>query len=352
MIDFTIRVAGKVIGFKSDSASLVYDASREREFKKFVCEGQQKTDILFDIRYGSIPVFGGKETLFGGDGSWSLSRCGGKILFEYPDRSVEGRMERVAQINADMTEGVIYVNREKTPEEEEEATRKRLSRMTDEQKQIVEGRRKRKSEGQAARMHRRKSDQSTPEKLGPRVMYQIKENFFQAFLVEYLIRKQIGFLVHCSSVKDEEKLHLFMGQTRAGKSTMAEFWHNTGNAKVFNDDRAIIAVRDGAPCFHNAPWAGDFGDRCELASGDGTRIETIYFISHNSSNKLRRLDALEAATKIFSNSFPVFWQKSGLDYVREVCSEIAGLIPCYDLGFTNNEGVVGFLKDELKQEAK
>lgn len=356
MIDFSIEIAGKVMRFKSDSPSIIYNASEANEFDNFLYEGTKDPDIVFDIKYGSVPVFDGKETLFSVDDSWTLSRYKGNMLFEYSDRSLEGRMERVAKINEAMTEGIIYVNREKTAQEEEESEKQRLSQMTEEEKQLSEDRKTKRAQrkafrtaekisyGATATLIKEKSGRDTPEKLGRTVMSQIRANFFVAFLVEYVIRQNLGFIIHCASVYSDNKLFLFMGRSGVGKSTIAEFWHDTAGATVFNDDRAIVNVKDGKPYFYNLPWAGSLTDKCELSSGNGTEIDSIYFIYQNDTNTLKKLSPVKAAPKIFRNSFPVFWERAALNYVLGLCAKVAVSIPCYDLGFVNNESVVDFLK--------
>ncbi|MGB2705585.1 MAG: hypothetical protein WBC74_01845 [Candidatus Omnitrophota bacterium] len=368
MIDFSIRVAGKLIRFKSEGPLLSYNPRSEREFAPFLRQGPKRADITFDIKYGSIPDFSGKEVLFDVDKSWSLSRYGEKILFEYPDRSLQGRVERTAEINKDMTEGVIYINREKTKEEEEESRRQRELQRTEEDKKRQEERKKRAEERRALRAAQgtpndsvatltkeapkmRKPKKKTPEELGRKVMSEVKANFFQAFLVEYLVRQKTGFLAHCASVQSDKKLYLFMGQSHTGKSTIADFWHMKAGATVFNDDRAIIAVKNGSPRFHNAPWVGTLVDKCDLGNGDGTEVNGIFFLNQQDKNTLRRIGKAEAAAKIFRNSFPVFWEKSALSYVLGLCSAISRSVPCYDLGFVNNDSVVTFLKKELKKPA-
>ena len=346
MIDFSIRVAHTVIRFKSDDPSLTYDAPGGREFKGFLCDDPREPDILLEVRYGSCPDLGEKETLFSVDTTRAISRAGGKIYFEYPDRTQDARMEGVTQdarmdqvveINEDMTEGIIHVNRKKTPEERGKSRRRT---------------RKKKTTGPARAARSDRPDGKFRRDSGQRIMNEIRENFLMAFLVEYMIVKRIGFFAHCASVEHEGELCLFMGQSGAGKSTIAQFWQDSTGARVLNDDRALITVKDGVPRFYAVPWTGTLGDKCDRTSGDGTRIGRIYCIYHHDSNAVRRLGATESAAKTFANSFPVFWHKSSLDYVLDMCSQIAHSLPCYELGFVNDESVVGFLKEELKEETR
>jgi|GEM_PF-3227737 len=362
MINFKIKVAGKIIQFRSDDSRLSYNASENRDFKHFVGSAETEPDLIFDIKYGSIPEFRNKKRLFVVDRGWVLSECGNKMLFEYPDRSLEGRMERVGEINEDMTKGTIYVNRDKTSEEREEAERQKNLAMTEEEKIKRETNKKKRMERCAMRRRSqpkklnepnkpkqaKKPKEKTPEQIGRGVISGIKQNFFQAFLVNYVIEKNLGFLAHTSSVQHDNGLYLFMGPQEAGKSTIAEFWHTKTGAKVFNDDRAVITSKNGKSYFFNAPWAGTLQDKCDLGKGDGTEIDGILFISHAGKNVLRKLNATQAVSRIFRNSFPAFWNRAALAYMLELCAKIAQTVPCYDLGFVNNDSVVTFLRKEMK----
>ena len=308
MIDFKIMIAGKIMRFRCSEENLIYEASKGKEFKGFLYTQTKNEDFVFDIKSGFIPDFSGKKLLFNVEDNWSLSSAGDKMLFEYPDRSLPGRMERIGVVDKDMTKGVIYTNKPKVGEEEEA---------------------------------------KTPQEAAGQIMSGVKANFFQAFLIEYIIHKKIGFLIHCSSVYKDNRLYLFMGQSGAGKSTIADFWHEAAGATVFNDDRAVITIEDGEPYFYNTPWAGTLFEKCAFGQGDRTKIDGIFFIYQNDVNSLKKSGRTEAATKIFRNSFPVFWEKEAVSYVLGVCSEIAGKASCYELGFVNNSSVVSFIKKEV-----
>lgn len=346
MIDFRIKIADKVIRFKSEDGAIAYNASDEREFKYFLYTGGKKDDLVLDIRYGMIPEFPDARTLFTVDGSWTLSRYKDKVLFQYPDRNLAGRFERVAEIDEDMTKGVIHVNREKTPEEARSVQGVVLKAGANTPQPGGDS-----PIGQAT-LVKAEAVKSTPEDLGRKVMTEIKANFFQAFLVEYIIRKKVGFLAHCSSVYYNGLLYLFMGRSQAGKSTIAGLWHDTAGTAVFNDDRAVLTVKNGALYFYNAPWVGALMEKCSLGEGDGAKIGGIFFIHQAKVNSVKRLTKTEGAANIFRNSFPVFWERGALNYVLDMCSDAAGIAPCYDLDFVNDESIITFLKDKLNKEER
>lgn len=352
MLDFKIKIARKIIRFKCDDPGVAYNASQEREFKGFVYTGEDGEDVVLDIKYGAMPDFSGRQVLFSVDKSWNLSRYRESILFEYPDRSLDGRTERAAELNKELTRGNIYINKPRTPEEEARAAIQRAAQGTDERMKAFRAARQIPGQGQAVRVAVQdkpkdaKPREKAPEELGKSAMSELKANFFQAFLVEFLIHKKVGFLAHCSSVYSDGRLYLFMGQSQAGKSTIADIWHELAGATVFNDDRAVLTVEKNVPYFYNAPWAGTLFAKCRLGEGDGTKLGGIFFLYQSKANSARKLGKVEAAAKIFKNSFPVFWEEHALNYVIGICSDIAASVPCYDLEFVNDESVVGFIKKE------
>lgn len=351
MFDFNIKIADRTLRFKSSDASLSYNAREEREFKHFVCDDSKRVDATLEIRYGFVPMFNKKKVVFSVVDGWSLSRYKNKMLFEYPDRGLEGRMERAAEISEDMTRGIIYVNGDRTSEEQEKVKNQVNSRPAGTRKIKLEERKKRKiaKPPEAENKQKTEKKRNTPEDLGRKVMSGLKANFFQAFLIEYLVLQKVGFLAHCASVRHNDKLYLFMGQSNFGKSTIAEFWHDAAGARVFNDDRAVLTVENGSPYFYNAPWVGTLVNKCDLSQGNRTGIDGIFFIRKNKTNTLKKLNGAPAASKIFQNSFPVFWKKSALEYIFDMCFKITNPVPCYDLGFVNDKNVVEFLKKELKE---
>ncbi|UCC94703.1 MAG: hypothetical protein JSW40_07790 [Candidatus Omnitrophota bacterium] len=338
MFNFRIRIADKIMRFKTNSSLLAYNASKAKEFRHFLYSEKKRQDCTFDIKYGGIPELGEKELLFRIGEGWSLSKCADKILFEYPDRNIPNRTAMIAEIKSDMTEGKIYVNAESPSQDKEETGRPPVLKMTGNHPAPILA--------QSVPKHRL-SRKRTPQKRGQEVMIEIKANFFQAFFVEYLARQRVGLLAHCASVQHRNKLYLFMGKKETGKSTIAHIWHDAVGATVFNDDRGVIAVKNRTPYFYNAPWVGTLVDKCDLHSGYPLKIEKIFFIYQSPENALRKISRQEAIPKIFRNSFPVFWNKNAAQFALGICSQIAHTTPCYDFGFVNNESIVTFLKRKL-----
>ncbi|MDD4202978.1 MAG: hypothetical protein PHQ52_05875 [Candidatus Omnitrophica bacterium] len=361
MFDFSIAIAGKKIRFKYDGNKVDYDPLSSDEFKLFVCNETEKEDLLFNIEYGNMPDIQNKRKVFGVDDSWALSVIDDGMVLEYKDRNLEGRIERMAVFDKEMTKGTIYINKEKTPEEEELSRSQREFKMSDED---ILKREQRKIESEQRRMQRyldkgetvppkpdpsqkKAKKEKTPAEKGKTLISELKANFFQAFLVEYVAKKHMGIIAHCSTVNYKGKTYIFMGTSGTGKSTIAEFWHDKVGATVFNDDRAVIRVENGKTVFYNAPWVGTLYKKAQLDKGSGTAIDGVFLLYQHTENLLEKTSKAIAATKIFKNTFPVFWNRNDLQYILGVCADITKTVPCYDLGFINDDSVVDYLMKEL-----
>jgi len=181
MINFKINVADIVIAFESDDPGLDYAPSQDERFSSFEYLGEKQPEIKFKIEDmdGSFNFEGEKKLLFSVEGNWNLYKLNDKLLYEYPERRT-GNIGRLSLLSQDMKEGVIY--------------------------------------------HIKKEKKNNPLEAGKQIIAEIKANFFQVFLLDYLIRYKIGILVHGLSLDDNGMKELFMGKSGAGKSTLARIF--------------------------------------------------------------------------------------------------------------------------------
>ncbi|MFA5146329.1 MAG: hypothetical protein WC515_02990 [Candidatus Omnitrophota bacterium] len=347
MIDFKINVAGNIIRFRCDDPVPLYDPSDNMGLKNFLYSGTREEDIVFDIKYGPMPSFCGREVLFRGGEEWVRSKWNGNTLIEYMETRLPGRVDRAAVIGPDMRRGTIYVNAEMTGEEEAAARGIREARMTEEEKaQRMDRRAKRKA------MAKSIVCKMPPEGviLGRRIMGDTRGRLFQSFIIEYLVKKRVGILVHSACIKAFGETHLYMGPSGAGKSTISRIFHENAGARVLNDDRAILIQDEGVIDFCNAPWAGDFAGRCDIDAEERVRIDRIFFIYHEKDNIARRVPDAEAVSYLFRNSFPVFWDKEDLDFVISLFKELVKSSRCYRLGFVRDGSVTGTIRKLIEVE--
>lgn len=301
MINFKMNVAGVIIAFESEDVDVEYEPIEDERFREFVYSGERPPDVRFRIKNtGDASQFGGdKKLLFSVKGNWNLYKLNDKLLYEYPERRT-GDVERLSLLNPDMKEGIIY--------------------------------------------NLKDNGKGGPKERGGQIMAEIKANFFQVFLLDYLIRYKIGMLVHSLALDDNGTKVLFMGKTGAGKSTLARIFSPNEGVRIYNDDRAILKYEDESVVFYNAPWTGAYVQGYHPHQNDRFKIDKIFFIHHEKDNTIRRLPPQEATAFLLRNTFPAFWHREGFMDAVGLAAAIVKKIPCFELGFVNDSKVVEFVR--------
>jgi len=163
----------------------------------------------------------------------------------------------------------------------------------------------------------------------------------EILMINLLWRKR-GILVHACGMKSNNSSGLlFAGTSAAGKSTMANLWKDKKEVTILSDDRVIIRRKNQSFWIYGTPWHGD----AKVCSSERAPLEKIFFLKHDKENCIKRLNPLDAASRLIVCSFPTFWDKKGMEFTLNFCSEIAEKIPCYELGFLPDSSVINFLGD-------
>lgn len=169
-------------------------------------------------------------------------------------------------------------------------------------------------------------------------------DFLQILLISYFAKEGKGVFSHAIGMKDCDGSGLiFAGKSGAGKTTMARLWHKYSRAVVLNDDRMIIRKIGNEFYVFGSPWHGEFNDY-RVSNMDGASANKIFFIYHNSTNKLRKISGREALGLLYPVIFPTFWDKGCLENILSFCCELVGKIQGYSLGFVNDKSIVKFIR--------
>jgi len=157
-----------------------------------------------------------------------------------------------------------------------------------------------------------------------------------------------GVLLHASCVDDNGKGFLFVGQSGAGKSTMAELWNGKEGVRVLSDDRVIVhgsklETRNSEPTFtaYGTPWHGT-GNYAMNAS---VPIEKIFLLRHAKKNSALPVKGMWPVTALIRDSFLPFWDRDKINYSIGFIDRIARNIDLFDLGFVPGEEAVNFIKN-------
>jgi hypothetical protein len=155
-----------------------------------------------------------------------------------------------------------------------------------------------------------------------------------------LLAQGRGVEVHATGLIDPQgNGQLFLGQSGAGKTTMARLWHGMEGVRILSDDRIILRNEQGHIWMYGTPWHGEG----LLALPARAPLTRICFLRHALRNALIPQGHAEAAASMFACSFPPFFSAEGIDFTMEFLHGVVAGVPCYELHFLPNESVIEFL---------
>ena len=150
-----------------------------------------------------------------------------------------------------------------------------------------------------------------------------------------------GILSHAFGADMDGKGLLFLGNSGAGKSTMASLFKT--QATVLNDDR--IAITDGdKPRIHGTPW---HGHNPEVHQG-GVPLEAVFILEHGTNNRIELLFGARAVSEILARSFLPFWDPEGIQSMLKFSAKLTDRVPVYRLFFVPDESAVEYIMGVVK----
>jgi hypothetical protein len=167
------------------------------------------------------------------------------------------------------------------------------------------------------------------------------EHALAEILMVSLLSKERGVLLHGCAIQDGETGRLLLGNSGAGKSTMAHLWGDQKNVSILSDDRVIVRKKGNRFWMYGTPW---HGEAC-FAANRSIPIEQIFTLRHGEENQAKPLDQLQAAQAILTRSFPTFWDTKGMEFTLMFLEGLVQAVPCYDLSFYPESAVVDYIRN-------
>jgi hypothetical protein len=159
-------------------------------------------------------------------------------------------------------------------------------------------------------------------------------------MVMHLLARGRGAEVHsCGVVDVSGNGHLFLGQSGAGKTTLARLWQKEEGVRILSDDRVVLRKMDGRFWMYGTPWHGD----ARLAEPSRAPLKGVYFLHHGEKNRLVLQKKAGAVGRLFACSFPPFYSPEALEFTLAFFEEVVQAVPCTELSFVPDEEVVKFI---------
>jgi hypothetical protein len=160
----------------------------------------------------------------------------------------------------------------------------------------------------------------------------------ELLMINYLAQGR-GVILHgCGIDKDGQGI-LFIGESGAGKSTMANLWNSDGGIEILSDDRIIVRKRGNDFWMYGTPWHGE----SQFVSPRGVALKKMFFLRHGAKNKIHPLNGAASVHQLLQCSFPPFWDAKGMEFALELFSELSAAVPCYQLDFKPDRSVLDYI---------
>jgi hypothetical protein len=151
-----------------------------------------------------------------------------------------------------------------------------------------------------------------------------------------------GVEIHaCGILNPSGEAHLFVGQSGAGKTTMARLYQKSNRMKILSDDRIVLRKKNHRIWMYGTPWHGE----AEIVSPEKGHLSKIFFLRHGEKNRLVLLGKAEAVSRLFTSCFPPFYHQQAIEFILAFLDEVVRTIPCYELTFFPDERVVRLIDD-------
>ena len=161
-------------------------------------------------------------------------------------------------------------------------------------------------------------------------------------LMVHVLAQGRGVEVHGCGVADSDgRGYLFLGESGAGKSTMARLWTRRAGPRILSDDRIILRMLDGRLWMYGTPWHGE----AELASARRTPVDRIFFLARGEKNEIAPLHEAEAVARLMACSFVPFHSRPGLDFTLTFLEQVTTAVACARFRFVPGERAVEFVRE-------
>lgn len=160
----------------------------------------------------------------------------------------------------------------------------------------------------------------------------------ELLMLNYLAQGR-GVMIHGCGVKHNDRGILFVGESGAGKTTMARIWSRESGVDVLSDDRTIVRQKGDHYLMYGTPWHGEG----KFGSPESVKLDQIFFINHGKENSILERNAAQAVTQFLKCSFPPLWDAEGMKFAMAVFSDLAAAVSCRELSFKPDRSIIDFV---------
>ena len=162
-------------------------------------------------------------------------------------------------------------------------------------------------------------------------------------LVISLLARGRGIELHGCGILDDQNGYVFVGQSGAGKSTIARLWLDDERAVVLSDDRIVVRAQADGLWIYGTPWHGE----APLASPRRAPLKQIFLLRQLDRHALSVVSRSAAVARLFAASFPAFHDAAAVEFTLGFLDRTAATVPVRELGFAPTRTLVDFVRSAM-----
>ena len=168
--------------------------------------------------------------------------------------------------------------------------------------------------------------------------------FFYPFLEVLtinLLAEGKGSLLHACCIDDNGTGYLFLGQSGAGKSTMANLWNEEKGITVLSDDRVLVSMTEQGLTAYGTPWHGTE----KYAVNKSVQVKKIFFISHANKNTALEVNGIKSVSELVRNAFLPFWDRDRMECSTEFLIHVSQNARLFSLGVYPERKIIDLIRN-------
>lgn len=167
--------------------------------------------------------------------------------------------------------------------------------------------------------------------------------FTSLFSLERRLIGRDALILHSSYNRYKGEAILFSAPSGTGKSTQAGLWERYRGAKQINGDRSLLRKIDGVWTACGWPVCGS----SEICHNVDTPIRAIVMLSQAPENRIERLGAMAAFSRLYSQITINRWDRAFTMHAMDLIDALVKEVPIYHLACTISEEAVNCLDEAL-----
>ncbi len=170
------------------------------------------------------------------------------------------------------------------------------------------------------------------------------EPLVQWWLTGWLALRAEGMILHGAAVSLDGHGLAFIGPSGAGKTTIARWCREEGNATVLSDERILLWRDKQGWRVSGTPWYGELHQVSPLV----VPLARLYLLRKADVNQFLPLLPAKLLTHLISEAFFPIWTPEGMEELVKAGEKLIREIPTGELNFVNDPSVVSYLKGLLR----